>query len=330
MPPCAQAQRKERTMKLILSRKGFDSASGGCPSPIFPDGTDKRKSMYSLPIPDCSWQDEVAYRDLVFDGVNNGVNVGSLVHGLTAGRIGAIHRAHLDPDINPAYRPNEQDWRGLFGQAGAAENHLCDQEVGEGDLFLFFGLYRRVEEAQGRWVFVKGAPSQHVLWGYLQVGEVIDEVNSFRSKLKEGQVEPHLRQVEGHPHLKYRDSPNTIYVSSPSLSVGRGKQAPGAGVFPRFDDRLLLTDPGQSASRWKLPYWFYPDGGKPALTYHDPKRTKSNRWTRRRGDGEHVYLHSVGRGQEFVLNLDEYPKDESREAVDWVRDLIRDLYIGAK
>ncbi len=32
--------------KLILSRKGFDSASGGCPSPIFPDGT-----MFSLPIP---------------------------------------------------------------------------------------------------------------------------------------------------------------------------------------------------------------------------------------------------------------------------------------
>ena len=25
-------------MRLILSRKGFDSSSGGCPSPIFPDG----------------------------------------------------------------------------------------------------------------------------------------------------------------------------------------------------------------------------------------------------------------------------------------------------
>ena len=26
-------------MKLIFSRKGFDSATGGKPSPIFPDGT---------------------------------------------------------------------------------------------------------------------------------------------------------------------------------------------------------------------------------------------------------------------------------------------------
>src|ERR1035441_4619606 len=31
-------------MKLILSRKGFDSSAGGKPSPIFPDGT-----MISLP-----------------------------------------------------------------------------------------------------------------------------------------------------------------------------------------------------------------------------------------------------------------------------------------
>ena len=42
--------------KLILSRKGFDSGSGGCPSPIFPDGT-----MFSLPIP--SYDDE-AFEDL--------------------------------------------------------------------------------------------------------------------------------------------------------------------------------------------------------------------------------------------------------------------------
>jgi len=33
-------------MKIILSRKGFDSEAGGYPSPILPDGT-----MLSLPIP---------------------------------------------------------------------------------------------------------------------------------------------------------------------------------------------------------------------------------------------------------------------------------------
>ncbi|MBO4456467.1 MAG: hypothetical protein J5802_01965 [Butyrivibrio sp.] len=33
-------------MKIILSRKGFDSTNGGCASPIMPDGT-----LLSMPIP---------------------------------------------------------------------------------------------------------------------------------------------------------------------------------------------------------------------------------------------------------------------------------------
>ena len=65
------------------------------------------------------------------------------------------------------------------------------------------------------------------------------------------------------------------------------------GVFPRFHQRLVLTDPnGAGVSNWRLPRWFYPDGNKPPLTYHpDPTR-----WQR---DASHAYLQSVGRGQEF-------------------------------
>ena len=33
-------------MKVVFSRKGFDSGTGGCPSSIFPD-----QRMTSLPIP---------------------------------------------------------------------------------------------------------------------------------------------------------------------------------------------------------------------------------------------------------------------------------------
>jgi len=43
-------------MKVILSRKGFDSAYGGYPSPILPDG-----KMVSLPIP---LEDSIRYSDL--------------------------------------------------------------------------------------------------------------------------------------------------------------------------------------------------------------------------------------------------------------------------
>ncbi|MBA3801209.1 MAG: hypothetical protein H0X18_19410 [Geodermatophilaceae bacterium] len=48
-------------MKLILSRKGFDSAAGGCPSPILEDG-----SMLSLPIPDRT--SPIRYRDITLRG----------------------------------------------------------------------------------------------------------------------------------------------------------------------------------------------------------------------------------------------------------------------
>ena len=47
-------------MKVILSRKGFDSAFGGYPSPILPSG-----EMVSLPIP---FNDAIRYSDLSISG----------------------------------------------------------------------------------------------------------------------------------------------------------------------------------------------------------------------------------------------------------------------
>ena len=126
--------------KLILSRKGFDSGSGGCPSPIFPDGT-----MFSLPIPS---GDEEAFEDLQ----HGDVDIASVVTGVTNGRMSGRDRVHFDPDINfdtYRYRKNRaawQQWRGILGQTGIAQGHLDKQGVGTVDIFLFFGLYRRVEE----------------------------------------------------------------------------------------------------------------------------------------------------------------------------------------
>ncbi len=294
-------------MKLILSRKGFDSSSGGGPSPIFPDGT-----LFSLPIP---IDDNITYGELrhVSDSLGE-VNIGKVVKDLTSGRrpenrIGASHGAHLDPDINFHAYPRQEGWRGLFGQAGGTETHLADEGgVDTGDIFLFFGLFREVEDRDGHWRFVPGSSPRHILWGWLQIGEVHEQVG--RTGL------PELPWASHHPHLQYPGDRNTIYVASESLKIGNRFKARGEGVFPQLRDELVLTEPGRSASNWRLPRWFYPENGKPALTYH----TKSNRWTRKRGDSEHVYLQSVGRGQEFVLDCDYYP-----DAVGWARNLILDL-----
>ena len=105
--------------------------------------------------------------------------------------------------------------------------------------------------------------------------------------------------------------------SAPDIPVAeaRGLTArfdkPGAGVFQRFEPALCLTAPGMLRSTWRLPSWFYPDEEKSSLSYHN----SLSRW---RIEKDYVLLNSVGRGQEFVLDCQEYP-----EAVNWLRSILR-------
>ena len=86
------------------------------------------------------------------------------------------------------------------------------------------------------------------------------------------------------------------------------------GSVSQVRPRLVLTDPNRAGtSQRQLTRWFYPDDSKPSLTYRSDRR----RWRR---DADHAYLRSVGRGQEFVLDLAYYP-----EAVGWLSDLVNSL-----
>ena len=105
--------------------------------------------------------------------------------------------------------PRPRDGRPLFGQADAEQTVLSRAGVGIGDLFLFFGWYRRTEERDGRNRFVRGAPELHVLWGLLQV----DAVSAVESG-------PVLAWAEYHPHLsRTRRTNNTLYVAAEHLSI---------------------------------------------------------------------------------------------------------------
>ena len=278
-------------MKLILSRKGFDSANGRCPSPIFPDGT-----LCSLPIPEDESNSTLAitYGELWHGDTNIGELVTDFTHRRQAkNRIGAKCRAHLDPDINRStYSPRKKDWHPLFGQSSAAQGHLQKQCVAKGDLFLFFGIFRRVEKINSRWCFVKGAPQQHILWGWLQIGEICKVNELAKGKLPWAHYHPHLQPSRSN------DSTNTLYIASEVLDLGDGPIGPGAGRFPKLHPDLVLTQPGKSASHWRLPRCFHPDNGERPLTYH-PKHL----WKRK---DKYAYVQRRGPGQEFVLNLDEY------------------------
>ena len=281
-------------MRLILSRKGFDSQSGGCPSPIFPNGT-----LYSLPIP--HEHSEITYGDLW----HGDTNIGETVADLTCDRIGSKDPAHLDPDINHIAYPRQAGWQPLFGQSGAAQGHLDNQGVQIDDLFLYFGLFRKVEKISGRWCFVKDAPRQHILWGWLQIGKIcrVDELS---------QDELPWTRYHPHRHLsRDKDPTNTLYIASCGLNLGGGPIAQGAGCFLKSHERLVLTNPnGSGVTDWRLPRCFYPDNDKSPLTYHP----KLHRW---RHDDQYAYLQSASRGQEFVLDLDQYP-----DATDWIMESI--------
>lgn len=252
--------------------------------------------MISVPIPDKT--SAIRYQDINIYGES----VGDVAQSLTRGRVKPHFGAHLDPDLVAGTYPRHRDWRPLFGQAGSSQTVLSRQGVGVGDLFLFFGWFRQTEQGDAGLTYVPGSPDLHVIWGWLQVGDVIDVATA--------EVAEWMRY---HPHLSagaHRTN-NTLYVAADRLSIdGSPIDLPGAGVLPKFHDGLRLTKPGGGRSRWLLPGWFNPVPPRPPLGYHDAEW----RWTPL---GDHVELQSVARGQEFVLNVESYP-----EATDWVSALL--------
>jgi hypothetical protein len=306
-------------MKIILSRKGFDSSAGGHASPILSDDT-----MVSLPIP--SPLDELAYSDIALDrartvrgrrdhSTNGMTSYADLIRELDAGaRIGG--GAHLDPDLVANARPRRTGWRPSFGQIGAAGGHLRNANVGVGDLFLFFGWFRHTEivpqaatsnacergactfisqSVIGRTRFVRGGAGFHALFGYLEVGAVVDATSRA----------PLPNWLADHPHAdpqRRAAANNTIYIASDALSADHS--LPGAGVF-RFDETLVLTKPGEARSRWRLDRAVF---GDVEISHHD-----ATAWR----DG---VFQSCKRGQEFVI-------DATPRVLDWA---VRKIRVGRR
>jgi hypothetical protein len=280
----------EGLVRLILSRKGFDSDAGGAPNPIFEDGT-----MLSLPIPERGSPRTYASTTCA------GRCLGPLVEQLTRGRVKPTYGLHLDPDLVAETLPRAPGWRPAFGQAHAAQGILAREGITTGDLFLFFGWFRQVKETPKGVAYRRLSPHMHVLFGWLQIGEV------FRPQ--DDEMPP---WTADHPHVVQPDRPsNTLYIAAEHLTLG-GKRLPlpGAGIFPRYRDELRLTTPGQTRSVWSLPSWFAPRAGRLPLSGH----SKAERWAIGK---DRLQLRSVGRGQEFVLDMGAYP-----EAMTWVRDII--------
>jgi hypothetical protein len=173
---------ENKMFKLILSRKGFDSSFGGSPSPILKDG-----KIISFPIPVNTTNQNyyLTFNDLTPLGVDLGKLISDLAKPTSIRKdhkvmgkikVSADDLAHLDPDIcHDALPRRDKDWRGLFGQAAAAQGHLKNQEVGIGDIFLFYGLYQSVKLVDNRYIYDNKKPLIHLIWGWMQIGEVASQ-----------------------------------------------------------------------------------------------------------------------------------------------------------
>ena len=265
-------------MKIILSRKGFDSKYGSMASPIMPDGT-----LLSFPIP--SKEDKIKYSDLLYKDKTYLEIIRELK---PLSKLKDNYKCHLDPDIRKEVMGRENTWRPLFGQADSAQVHLLNKGIKEGDLFLFFGTFKESELFDGKYRFKKNAIEQHIIFGYLQVGKIYNDIKSLP------------KDFNYHPHTEKKfliKKNNCIYRAAEQLSIL--DYLKGAGCF-QYDNQLILTKKGFSKSKWDLPDFFK----KIEISRHSEKSFKED------------YFQSVALGQEIVI-------EENVYVTNWAKNIIK-------
>ena len=271
--------------KVILSRKGFDGTTGGKPSPII-DG-----KFVSLPIPRAD--SGVFYKNLIFSNTESYLKV------MKDLGIKFYSEAHLDPDLQKSIiEERPENWRGLFGQSGNSQGTLHNRNVGNGDIFLFFGWFKEAKKINSVWKYCKNAPDIHAIFGYLEVDKVFD--------IRAGEPVPEWTKYQ--PHIKgrkeYGKQRNSVYMATPTFSTISNKS--GWGCF-KYDDQLVLTKSGEkSKSIWEL---------SPCFQNEQDNFTHSIK-TWNVTDNGWIEMQTSGRGdQEMFIS-------SSPEVVAWAENLI--------
>jgi hypothetical protein len=199
-------------MRIILSRKGFDSAAGGGASPIVAS-ENKWGRPVSLPIPSGGFS-QTTYGDL---------GLGDLAREASRGKIGVNDYCHHDPMFR-------EGGTCLFGQCGAAQTHLVNQVVGLGDVFVFFGLFREEET---------GEP-HHRIFGYQRIESIVDLTNCS------DQERGDLAEL-GHPHALGMHAKNDVIYCGEGMvakTADPGLRLTVAGGPPSMWNRPTWLKPG--------------------------------------------------------------------------------------
>ena len=276
-------------MKVIFSRKGFDTSYGKGSSPILPNN-----DMLSFPIPVTEKEKGTNINKLQI----NNCSYSKAFKQLYPKRESYI--SHFDPDLNVLTKKNRhENWKGIFGQIGAASTHLQNEMIQIGDIFLFFGSFKSTFEYNNRLEFEK-QHEFHAIFGYLQIGDIFNPKND-PDRNQYGTI------YNEHPHFQNRDlimySNNAVYIATEEFE---NTKLPGSGIF-KYNSKLRLSKEGYFKSYWELPL-FFGHQNMVSISYHkDLKRQRKVK--------DKLILHTVGKGQDFVVS-------ENIEVSKWVVDLI--------
>lgn len=272
-------------MKIILSRKGFDDKSGGCASPILPDGT-----MLSLPIPsDC---DAMEYSKLNYGNIN----YLDLLQQLNPKRTD-YNRCHLDPDIRTDICDHSKiKWTPAFGPIDKAQTQLMNAGVTVDDIFLFFGWFHRIMETPNGYRYIRKRDNDnfyyhgdlHAIYGYMQIGKIITDPDE-------------IMKYSWHPHACgncLHTRTNALYIPTEKLSIM--PELPGFGTLNFREDRVLTMENCYSRAKWE-PHSFLM-----------PEHIQGNRKNCDSGGT----LFYGGRWQELVVN-------ESPDLIGWLKNILK-------
>ncbi|MDN5201445.1 hypothetical protein QQ008_08735 [Fulvivirgaceae bacterium BMA10] len=284
-------------MKIIFSRKGFDSSYGGGASPILPDGR-----LLSIPIPAGDGEKGIPYKQLEYEKDRNYEQL-MLELGL---KIPDTGLCHLDPDLDKGTLKRNEDWRPIFGQHGAANKHLFNRLVEPGDIFLFFGSFKRTcFDYQGKLRFEKDY-ERHIIFGYLKIADVFQLGGMSPEELKG--CEQKLNWALEHPHFQNNyGKENAVFISGGNNEQSQYK----AGTF-KYDDSLVLTRTGFPKSQWELPDFFHPSFGTEISRHANEKKFRLT--------NGHCQIQTVGIGQDFVVK-------GSEEIENWALELIENAEV---
>ena len=292
-------QKRSGTMKLVLSRKGFDAGSGGRLSPY-----DETTGRYVwLPIPERKevFQARIRYDEIPLERGylgSIGTNVSDVyqeIYRTSKIKVGDDKREIDDPDIYAHFDPmlGRPPWvpetsqlqigKG-FGQANAAP-HLRKMNVADGDLFLFFGGFKAIGKAR------KG----HFLYGWMKVKKRIETYG-------DAQVASDEYGLERHPHVTKDAFSKLNYVYVPDEWLFKDLGIPGCGYFTTLNEGLRLSDrlDGRHGT-WRLPSFLYQNISQ---VHHSTWQQDSDSCT-----------VSTGIGQEFVC------ANPGADGEAWIREL---------